>query len=62
MEVFQKRIIIAYFVGGHQLPKILQKWAVAMLTELKEVCKVGRELGVGFFQLITKDEATSQES
>ena len=61
MEQLQKKIVIAYFVGGCVDSSVLQKWVSALSTEINEECKIGRILGHGFFQVIMKEEAAMQK-
>ena len=57
MDQLQKKVVIAYFVGGCVVPSVLQKWVCALSNEISEECKIGRDLGHGFFQVIMKEEA-----
>ena len=43
------------------VPSILQKWVSALSSEINEDCKIGRDLGHGFFQVVLKEEATMQK-
>ena len=61
MEQLQKKVVIAYFVGGCVVPSVLQKWVSALSSEINEVCKIGRDLGHGFFQVIVQEEAAMQK-
>lgn len=61
MEYYQKRVIIAYLVGGRFSQRSLQDWVAALSKEVQEDCRIRRELSHGFFQLITKQEAASQK-
>ena len=49
MEQLQKKVVIAYFVGGSMVSSVLQKWVSALSSEISEDCKIGRDLGHGFF-------------
>jgi hypothetical protein len=60
MEYHQKRVIIAYFVGGLQTAAVLESWAAAFSREVKTEVRIGRLLGHGFFQVICKEEAATQ--
>lgn len=60
-EFFQKFVAIAYFVGGTLSPIALQEWISNLRGELNEECKLGRDLGNGFFQIISKAETTTQK-
>lgn len=60
MEFFQKHVIIAYFVGGSPPYVSVQEWIGGLRAEIKEDCKVRREIGNGFFQIITKAETSTQ--
>jgi hypothetical protein len=60
MEYLRKCVIIAYFVGGLQTAKVLESWVAALSKEVKTEVKIERLLGQGFFQLICKEEATTQ--
>ena len=60
MDHFRHKVIIAYFVGGRQSARATADWAHALSQETKEVCKIGRELGYGFFQVVTNGEAATQ--
>ena len=48
MEQLQKKVGIAYFVGGYVVPSILQKWVSALSTEISKECRIRRDLGHGF--------------
>lgn len=61
MEYYKKRVVIAYFVGGKQLPKSTQEWMSSITKDLSEEFRIGRELEHGFFQVIGKDEAATQK-
>ena len=61
MEQLQKKVVIAYFVGGCVVPSVLQKWVNALSNEISEECKIGRDLGYDFFQVIMKEEAAMQK-
>lgn len=54
MEFFQKHVVIAYFVGGSPPYVSLQEWIGGLTTEINEECRLGREIGNGFFQIIKK--------
>ena len=43
------------------IPSVLQKWVSALANEISEECKIGRDLGHGFFQVIMKEEAAMQK-
>ena len=43
------------------VPSVLQKWVSALSSEINEVCKIGRDLGHGFFQVVMKEEAAMQK-
>ena len=58
MEQLQKKVVIAYFLGGCV---VLQKWVSALSSEINEDCKIGRDLGHGFFQVVMKEEAEMQK-
>jgi hypothetical protein len=62
MEFYQTRVIIAYFVGGRQSTQVINEWASVLATELKDECRIGRDLGQGFFQVVTKQEAMTQKA
>ena len=57
MDLLQKRMVIAYFVVGGILVGALQKWISALSKEINEDCRIGRELGHGFFQVVMREEA-----
>ena len=61
MEQLQKKVVIAYFVGGCVVSSVLQKWVIALSSEINEVSKIGRDLGHGFFQVVMKEEAAMQK-
>ena len=61
MDFFQKQVVIAYFVGGQISPQALRDWLGAVSKEVSGTCQVGRDLGHGFFQVTSKDEATTQK-
>ena len=42
------------------VPSVLQKWVSALSSEINEECKIGRDLGHGFFQVVMKEEAAMQ--
>lgn len=50
MEYFQKYVVISYFMGGCPSYSALQEWINGLKNELKEECKLGRELGMGSFK------------
>ena len=43
------------------VPSVLQKWVSALSSEINEDCKIGRDLGHGFFQVVMKEEAAMQK-
>ena len=43
------------------VPSVLQKWVSALFSEISEECKIGRDFGHGFFQVIVKEEAAMQK-
>ena len=57
MELLQKRMVIAYFVGGRILPSVLQKWVSFLSKEIGEDCKIGKEQGFDIFQIVMREEA-----
>ena len=61
MEQLEKKVVIAYFVRGYVVLSVLQKWISAMSNEINEDCKIGRDLGHGFFQVVMKEEAAMQK-
>jgi len=61
MERLHKHAIIAYFVGGRQPNAALQQWTAALQTQLGEWVGLGRELGHGFFQVITRKHEVTQK-
>lgn len=61
MDFFQKKVVIAYFVGGKPPYQALKEWAGAVAKEVSGQCQLGRELGYGFFQIITEKEAITQK-
>ena len=61
MEQLQKKVVITYFVGGCVVLSVLQKWVSALSNEISEECKIERDLGHGFFQVIMKEEAAMQK-
>ena len=40
---------------------VLQKWISALSSEISKECKIGRDLGHGFFQVIMKEETAMQK-
>lgn len=60
MEFFQKHVVIAYFVGGSPSYLSVLEWIGSLKAEIKEECRLGREIGNGFFQIITNAEASTQ--
>lgn len=59
-EYFQKFVIIAYFVGGSLSYASLQEWINGLRKDINDDCRIGREIGNGFFQIVTKTETTTQ--
>ena len=41
MEQLQKKVVIAYFVGGCVVLSVLQKWVSACLVKLVRIAKLG---------------------
>ena len=61
MDYFLKQVIIAYFVGGRQSARAMAAWVTDLSSEIKDSCKIGRELGQGFFQVVTNAETITQK-
>jgi hypothetical protein len=61
MEQLEKKVVIAYFVGGQQSVKVLGEWLLDLGREAQEELQLGRNLGQGFFQIVCKGEATTQK-
>ena len=61
MEYYRKYVVIAYFVGGKQSSVILREWIVMLASQVGEPLVLGRDLGRGFFQVITKSECAAQK-
>ena len=61
MEYFRKYVVIAYFVGGKQNSVILRDWVATLTNQVGEPLSLGRDLGRGFFQVITKSECATQK-
>lgn len=53
---FSKQVIIAYFLGGPKKLKALEDWMKHINREVKCESRIGRQLGQGFFQIISRDE------
>ena len=60
-ERLQKHAIVAYFVGGRQTNAVLTQWVAALQTQTSDWVGLGRDLGKGFFQILTKQAATTQK-
>lgn len=61
MDFFQKKVIIAYFVGGRLPQQAMNDWIGVVAKEVEGECLIGRDLGHGFFQVTTKEEAVTQK-
>jgi hypothetical protein len=61
MSLLEKVAVIAYFVGGPQLIRLVQEWLVELGKEVQEDLVLGRDLGQGFFQIMCKEEASTQK-
>lgn len=61
IDFFQKHVVISYFVGGALSFTALQGWAIGLQKDIEDECRIGRAIGNGFFQIVTKSEATTQK-
>lgn len=61
MENLQKHAVVAYFVGGKQTPLALNQWIAALQSQVGDWVGLGRDLGKGFFQVLTRQPATTQK-
>lgn len=61
MEYLQGCMVIAYFVSGRPPTKTLRACLDHLKTEIHEDLLLGRDLGHGFFQLISKYIAGTQK-
>ena len=61
IERLQRHAVIAYFVGGRQSSVILNQWTVAMQAEIGEWVGIRRDLGQGFFQVLTRHSTATQK-
>lgn len=57
MDFYQKKVVIAYFVGRRLSPQRMNDWLASVAKEVEGECQLGRDLGHGFFQVMTKEEA-----
>lgn len=60
-ERLQKHAIVAYFVGGRQANAVLTQWVTALQTQIGDWVGLGRDLGKGFFQILTRQPLTTQK-
>lgn len=60
-ERLQKYAVVAYFVGGRQPSAILNQWIAVMQGEIGEWVGLGRDLGQGFFQVLTRQGVATQK-
>lgn len=60
IEYFSKRVVIAYFLGGMKKVEVLKSWLAQVSKEIGCNSKIGRVLGKGFFQIISKDELSTE--
>jgi hypothetical protein len=60
-EHLQKHAVVAYFVGGKQSPVAINQWLTVLQRQVGDWIGIGRELGHGFFQLLSKQPATTQK-
>lgn len=61
VELFQKFVVIAYFVGGALPYASVLEWLKGIKDEISNDCKLGREIGNGLFQIVTKSEPATQK-
>jgi hypothetical protein len=57
----QKHAVVAYFVGGQQSLVAINQWLSVLQRQVGDWIGLGRELGHGFFQILSKQEATTQK-
>jgi hypothetical protein len=60
-EHLQKHAIVAYFVGGQQSPAALTQWVIVLQKQVGDWVGIGRSLGRGFFQLLSRQPAVTQK-
>lgn len=60
-EYLQKHAIVAYFVGGKQFQMAIAGWVDSLQKQVGDWVEVGRNLGPGFFQIISHRPAITQK-
>lgn len=57
----QKLAVVVYFVGGRQTHTALLQWVAALQKQTGDWIGLGRDLGRGFFQILTRQTLATQK-
>lgn len=60
-EFYQKHAVVAYFVGGKLSSEAIALWIKNLQTVVGDWVGLGRDLGRGFFQVLSKQPAVTQK-